>query len=318
MDRKRLFPSGPRQPIGQIQALLLAGFLCLGFGIWERYHQEHPPGLRVRMLDVGQGLSMLLEGTAGQRILVDGGGSPLSSFNVGEYVLIPLLTDNRPPRLEAVINTHPDADHLRGLLPVLRRLDVDAVWLTRPPREAVEKLLLDQALAEAGLAPARLSAGQRLDLDSRHYLEILYPSAVARGGRNQLSLAARVVYAPEERGLFLFTGDLTKGGTRRIMKEAKAASGTGLRCDVVQAPHHGSQNSLVKSFYETTAPKAVVVGAGHNNQWGFPSQELRKTLQDLHIPLLNTAEHGQIILRWDTNGRFLAPERSRQTIRPDN
>ena len=310
-----MLPSGPREVTSHIQVLLLAGFLCLGFGIWERYHQEHPPGLRVRVLDVGQGLSMLLEGTEGQRILVDGGGSALSASSVGDYVLIPLLTANRPPHLEAVINTHPDADHLRGLLPVLRRLDVDAVWLTRPPRETVEKLLLDQALAEAGLAPGRLSAGQRLDLDNQHYLEILYPSAVARGGRNQLSLAARVVYAPDERGLFLFTGDLTKGGTRRIMKEAKSGNGSGLRCDAVQAPHHGSKNSLVKGFYEMAAPKAVVVGAGHNNQWGFPSQELRKTLLALHIPLLNTAEDGQIILRWDENGRLLTPERARADSR---
>ena len=318
LDLKRMFPSGPRQAMGHVQILLLTGFLCLGFGIWERYHQEHPPGLRVRMLDVGQGLSMLLEGTAGQRILVDGGGSPLSSFNVGEYVLIPLLTDNRPPRLDAVINTHPDADHLRGLLPVLRRLNVDAVWLTRPPREAMEKLLLDHALAEADLAPGRLYAGQRLDLDSRHYLEILYPSAVARGGRNQLSLAARVVYAPEKRGLFLLTGDLTKGGARRIMKEAKIGDNAGLGCDAVQAPHHGSKNSLVKAFYEATSPKAAVVGAGHNNQWGFPSLELRETLRALDIPLLNTAEDGQIILRWDAGGHFLAPERAKQAFRPDN
>ena len=318
LDRKRIFPSGPRRSVGNIQVLLLAGFLCLGFGIWERYQQEHPPGLHVRMLDVGQGLSMLLEGTAGRRILVDGGGSPLSSFNVGEYVLIPLLTDNRPPRLDAVINTHPDADHLRGLLPVLRRLDVGAVWLTRPPRGAVEKMLLDQALAEADLAPGRLSAGQRLDLDPLHYLEILYPSVVARGGRNQLSLAARVVYGPEKRGLFLFTGDLTKGGMRRIMKEAKTGNNAGLACDAVQAPHHGSKNSLIKAFYEATSPKAVVVGAGHNNQWGFPSLELRETLRALDIPLLNTAEDGQIILRWDADGHFLAPELAKQAFRPDN
>ena len=347
-DRRRLFPEGPRRrpaahPVTHIEALLLAGFLCLGFGVWERYDQEHPAGLRVRVLDVGQGLSLLLEGTDGQRILVDGGGSPLSAFNVGEYVLIPLLTANRPPRLDAIINTHPDSDHLRGLLPVLRRLEVSAVWLTRPPRAPLEKMLLDQALTEAGLKPGRLSAGQRLPLDSLHYLETLYPMATARGGRNQLSLAAMVVYAPEERGLFLLTGDLTKSGTRRIMKEAKARAANGaaggqmggavggtvdgladvpatgqmpspaspLRCDVVQAPHHGSKNSLVKGFYQAAAPKAVVAGTGYRNQWGFPSPELRETLRAMGIPLLDTAADGQIILRWDGHGLFLGPERAR-------
>ncbi len=343
-DRRRLFPDSPRRrlaahPVTHIETLLLAGFICLGFGVWERYDQEHPAGLRVRMLDVGQGLSLLLEGTDGQRILVDGGGSPLSAFNVGEYVLIPLLTANRPPSLDAIINTHPDSDHLRGLLPVLRRLEVGAVWLTRPPRAPLEKMLLDQALTEAGLKPGRLSAGQRLPLDDLHYLETLYPPATARGGRNQLSLTAMVVYAPEERGLFLLTGDLTKGGARRIMKEAKArtangaargqadAAGNGqtdgsaagqmpepaspLRCDVIQAPHHGSKNSLIKGFYQAAAPKVVVAGAGYNNQWGFPSPELRETLRALDIPLLDTATDGQIILRWDDHGLFLGPERTR-------
>ena len=52
-----------------------------------------------------------------------------------------------------------------------------------------------------------------------------------------------------------------------------------LRCDVVQAPHHGSKNSLVKGFYQAAAPKVVVAGTGYRNQWGFPSPELRETLR---------------------------------------
>lgn len=311
LDYARKFPRERLKPLAHIQILFLAGFFCLGFGVWERYVQEHPPGLRVRVIDVGQGLSLLLEGREGQRILIDGGGSALSSFNVGEYVLIPLLTDNRPPRLDAVMNTHPDADHLRGLLPVLRRLDVDAFWLTRPPLEHVEKMLLAGALAETDLIPGRLATGQRLDLDSAHYLRVLYPPADKQGSKNQLSLAAQVVYAPQERGLLLITGDLTKSGARAAIKEAEgAARGHSLRSDVVQVPHHGSKGSLVEDFYKLAAPRVAVVGSGYNNQWGFPSEAVRATLHALGIPLLNTAVDGQIILRWDGDGELLAPERT--------
>ncbi len=312
LDYGRMFPAERRKGLAHVHVLFLAGLLCLGFGLWDRYDQEHPAGLRVRLLDVGHGLSILLEGDGGRRMLVDGGGSAMSAFNVGEYVLVPLLTANRSPHLDAVINTHPDADHLRGLLPVLQRMDVDAFWLTRPPRNAVEQTLLDDALAKAGLAPRQLETGQRIKLDEAHYLKVLYPGHEKRGGSNELSLAAQVVYGPQERGLFLITGDLTKSGAREIMKEAKTvASGAGLGSDVVQVPHHGSKNSLVRGFYEQTAPQVAVASTGYANQWGFPSQPVRETLEALGIPLLDTGLCGQIILRWNDSGGLLDPECAR-------
>lgn len=312
LDYSRMFPERRRKGLAHVQILFLAGLLCLGFGLWDRYDQEHPSGLRVRILDVGHGLSILLEGEDGRRILVDGGGSTMSAFNVGEYVLIPLLTANRAPRLDAVINTHPDTDHLRGLLPVLQRLDVGGFWLTRPPRNGVEQMLLADALAEAELAPGQLETGQRIALDDAHYLKVLYPPLDKQGGSNELSLATQVVYAPKEHGLFLITGDLTKSGARSIMKEAATSdSGPVLRSDVVQVPHHGSKNSLVKGFYVQTAPRLAVVSTGYANQWGFPSQPVRETLESLRIPLLDTGLCGQIILHWNNNGDFLEPECAR-------
>ena len=312
LDYSRMFPEKRRKSLLHVRILLLAGLLCLSFGLWERYDQEHPPGLRVRVLDVGHGLSLLLEGDGGRRMLVDGGGSALSAFNVGEYVLIPLLTANRPPHLTAVVNTHPDADHLRGLFPILQRMEVDEFWLTRPPRSDVEQRLLSAALTEAELAPRQLETGQQIELDDAHYLKILYPPLAKRGGANELSLAAQVVYAPQERGLFLITGDLTKSGAREIMKEAKtAASGAGLCSDVVQVPHHGSKNSLVKGFYGQAAPQVAVVSTGYANQWGFPSGPVREALESAGIPLLDTGTCGQIILRWNDRGDLLEPECAR-------
>ena len=189
---------------------------------------------------------------------------------------------------------------------------MDEFWLTRPPRNDVEQRLLFAALTEAELAPRQLETGQQIGLDDAHYLKILYPPLAKRGGSNELSLAAQVVYAPQERGLFLITGDLTKSGAREIMKEDKtAASGAGLCSDVVQVPHHGSKNSLVKGFYEQTAPQVAVVSTGYANQWGFPSGTVREVLESAGIPLLDTGICGQIILRWDDGGDFLEPECAR-------
>jgi competence protein ComEC len=304
LDYARMFPTKRRKGMGHIKVLFLAGMLCLSFGIWERYAQEHPPGLRVRVLDVGHGLAMLLEGKEGQRVLVDGGGSALSAFNVGEHMLTPLLTANRPPRLDAVINTHPDADHLRGLLPILRRFEVGTFWLTRPPSDEIEVALLEEALSVRGVEPRQVEPGQRLKLDSAHYVHVLYPPVDKVGSRNELSLVAQVVYAPDERGLLLITGDVTKRGTRETMKES-ARIGFNLRSDVLQVPHHGSKNNLVKAFYEVVAPQAAVVSTGYANQWGLPAEVVREALLDLDILLLNTATCGQIVLRWNNTDKSL-------------
>ena len=306
LDQQRLFPQAGQKSLAGILILFLVGTSCLGLGLGRRYIDEHPPGPRARVLDVGQGLSILLEGQSGRRILIDGGGSPLSAFNVGEYVLIPLLTYNRPPRLDAVINTHPDADHLRGLFPVLQRLDVDEFYLTRPPENPEDDARLTETLAARGISPKRPRPGQKIALDAEDYLKILYPSAEKSGGGNALSLAAQLVHAPTGRGLLLITGDLTVGGQAKIMK-----LGPALRSDVIQAPHHGSKNALAEGFYELAAPKLVVAGAGYGNQWGFPSKELREALQALHIPLLDTAACGQIILNWGEDGEWLGSECAR-------
>ncbi len=315
LDYQRLFPQARLDFPANIPALFLAGLVCLGFGLGERYIDEHPPGPRARVFDVGQGLSILLEGREGQRILIDGGGSPLSAFNIGKYALIPLLTYNRPPRLDAVINTHPDADHLRGLLPVLQRLEVDEFYLTRPPKNPEDEAGLAEILASRGVSPLRPRPGKNIALDGEDYLKILHPPAEKSGGGNALSLAAQLIHAPSKRGLLLITGDLTVGGQEKIMK-----LGPALRSDVVQAPHHGSKNALAEGFYELAAPRLVVAGTGYGNQWGFPSEELRGVLQALHIPLLDTATCGQIILSWGEEGEWLGNECARggKTPRADD
>ena len=261
-------------------------------------------GVRLTLLDVGQGQSVLLEwgGESSGRILVDGGGFSSPTFDVGRAIVAPVLTDNALPRLNAVIASHPDADHLSGLLFILDRFRVGRYFGNGGEASPALREREHAVLRRTGRVRETLAAGDRLDLGPELVLETLWPTHAAREamqaqqpGReksNNASLVLRLVW--KGRPLALLCGDIESDALQQLLRR----NATLMEAPVLVLPHHGSDSGLAPGLYEAVQPVLALASCGYGNQWGFPSRAVRQSLKDLGIPLLSTAESGQIRLEW--------------------
>ncbi|WP_245879624.1 DNA internalization-related competence protein ComEC/Rec2 [Zobellella endophytica] len=253
-------------------ALLLAGLLPRGRPVaWLALYlaglQLWPgPSWEVRVLDVGQGLSVLV--TQGKRaLLYDTGNRFPSGFNMADAVILPLLTRLGIGRLDYLVISHDDSDHsgnrehLAATLPVARRL---GAWPEGP----------------------RCRAGQRAEW-GRLQLQVLWPEA-STGHRNNDSCVLRI---DDGRLALLLTGDIEARAERALL-----GRGPRLDAQLLLSPHHGSRSSSTEAFNRAVAPQLVVHTAGFNNRWGFPSPEVVARFAQQGVPQLVTGEHGMVHL----------------------
>lgn len=273
--------------------LLFCGSILLLTGILLFFQPQFSRQIRLSLLDVGQGLAVVLDLPGAERLLLDGGGSLSTRFDTGRHIVAPVLCQNHFPRLTHVINSHPHLDHLRGLLFILEQFQVGTYWHNGelPPGDDGRRLsaLLQQL-------PSRiLRAGDSIPLtmDPALRLEVLWPPDGTAHGNNA-SLCLRLVW--NDRGLALLPGDMEREALKRLVH-----SGRDLRADILVAPHHGSSDSLLPDLYDTVSPSLVLVSCGHDTRYNMPSPKLVRLLRQRHIPLYTTAASGCISIQWDTD-----------------
>lgn len=244
------------------------------------------------LLDVGQGQSILLALPHEERILVDGGGFGLSGFDTGKSIVTPVVTLGMPPRLDVVANTHPDTDHLQGLLYPLRYFSVAAFAGNGDKASRSNAAQLRRLRDETGIEPATLAAGDVLYEKNGLRLEVLHPPREkGRASSNNAALVLRLVR--DGHGLALLMGDLEKEGIRTLL-----ASGQELSAEVLVLPHHGARSSLAPALYDAVRPRFALAGTGYLNQWKFPSQAVQDALKEEGIALYHTAADGQVRVLW--------------------
>lgn len=253
------------------------------------------------MLDVGQSQALALEWPGG-RLLLDGGGSLSPRFDPGRDVVAPALTANRPPRLNMVLASHADLDHVRGLIAILETFDVAAFGRSALPfiREKdgddSDAARLEAMRLRRRVPLREFRAGDTLDLGGGLSLDIVHPPERGRFSSNNGSLVARLTLRGH--GLALLCGDAQKPALRRMLQ-----SGADLRADVLVLPHHGSATSLSPDFYDAVSPRVALISCGAYNSFGFPRPEVLAALAERGIPVLTTARHGELRATWTGAGR---------------
>jgi competence protein ComEC len=245
--------------------------------------------VELTMIDVGQGDAFLLR-DAGRAILVDGGG--WQSADIGQRVLLPALARKGIRRLEAVVMTHPDLDHCRGLLDIAAYVRVMELW-SAPGATGPE--CPTRLAALPGVRWRRLWAGESLDL-GRWRLRVLHPPPGSSLAGNNGSL---VVQATALGSSVLLTGDIEARAEREIL--AREGS-TALATDVLKVAHHGSRTSTSPPFLAATAPRLALLSVGKRNRYRHPAPTVIERLDRLGSFLFRTDHHGMVEVRFAAEG----------------
>ncbi len=234
-------------------------------------------------LDVGQGDSTLIRLPNRQEILVDGGGSPFSDFDVGKRTVVPALKALGIDELELVIATHADTDHIEGLESVLTSIKVQRLVIGIPVPDAAVFQRLMNAAEKHNVEVLQVVRGESLTLgDAR--LDILNPSRQPRTETNANSVAFVLNYQDVPKALLM--GDMP------IEVEADIAFPD---VDILLAGHHGSKGSTSDALLKATSPKIVVFSYGRNT-YGHPHDGLIGRVQRLGATVLETHHSGAVRL----------------------
>src|SRR3989344_8665818 len=275
-----------------LQWYFLGLLFAATFFVWYAVFAESDQRLTVAFLNVSQGDAILINTPGNQQILIDGGPNKQVLAELSK--VMPFYDRS----IDVVIATHPDQDHISGLLDVLERYEVD--FVVEPGVESATAVYegLENLIGEKGIKKILARRGMKLVLGENAYLLILFPDRDVSGmDTNDASIVAKLVYGNTS---FLFTGDSPK----KIEEYLVSLDGKNLDVDVLKAGHHGSKTSSAEEFLNAVSPVYAVVSAGKDNRYGHPHQEVLDALNNLGIKALRTDESGAIKIK--SNGQNLS------------
>ena len=268
---------------------IIVSLSFIGFVFWDL---AQPATLTVRVLDIGQGDSILIQ-TAGRRtILVDGGPDNTVIHKLGEYLPFYQRT------IDLVVLTHPDADHLMGLNEVLERYQVGAVLLTGVSNDSGAYQSFLELIASRGVQTFFAGAIHEITIDNQTTLVVLHPSQPLIGQTVEESNDASIVSQ-------LRAGDFTvllTGDAPQNIETALLEGGVDVRSTVLKISHHGSRTASGEAFLRAVAPQLALISSGRDNRFGHPHLSVLERLTGLGIPVFNTQQAGDITVKFGTGG----------------
>ncbi len=279
--------------------------MLIGTVLLHPFSVARPDGrLHIDFLDVGQGDSALVAFPNGETWLVDGGGRITyhdndddtfepDSRSIGEAVVSEVLWSKGYSHIDRIVATHADADHMQGLVDVVRNFSVDRAMFGRTPSDDPEFVALAAVLNKRSVPINVIARGDRLDVGGTA-VEVLYPlpaddpDAVSD---NDHSVVLRITYGSRA---FLLTGDVE----RRAESDMLTGGGT-LAADVVKVAHHGSRTSSTAEFIAASHPQYAVISVGRHSPFGHPHPEVVEHWQNAGVQVLTTGENGMISVSTD-------------------
>lgn len=278
--------------------LLIAVIAVIADSSYWIYQTRFNSQFRVTFLDVGQGSATLIQFPGRQRMLIDGGGFPRGSFDVGRMVVGPTLFHSKILRIDYLVLTHPQSDHMNGLRFIAANFHPREFWHngdmveTRSFKELIQ--ILESKQTEIFL-PANLSNGRDI---SGVRIDLLHPPPGRKAaglGLNNNSLVIKLSYQGRS---ILFPGDIEMYGEKMVVSNA----GPALRSDIMLAPHHGSKGSSTRQFLRMVRPEICVISSGRGNYFGFPHTQTLERLKEIGCKVIRINQKGAVQLSMGQDG----------------
>ena len=237
---------------------------------------QFPKDLEVHFLDVGQGDACFIITPNHKTILIDGGGSTSSSFDVGKDTLIPYLLDRGYTKLDYVFISHFDQDHVGGILSLLEELKVGQIFVSKQEEESENYEEFLGRVKEKNLQVREVKKGDKITIGDVTF-HILWPIE-KQIEENQLNNNAMVMKLQYKEFSMLFTGDIEEVAEKKILDTYNNDLDI-LKATVLKVAHHGSKSSSTEEFLKAVNSKVAIIGVGESNMFGHPSDVVLERLQ---------------------------------------
>mgnify|MGYP000895993585 FL=1 len=249
----------------------------------DTYETMQKGEMKVHFLDVGQGLSILVQ-SEGKNLIYDGGDRKTSSF------VVSYLKKQNVKKIDYLISSHYDADHMAGLIGCLKVFDVSHVISSDYKHTSKLYKSFVKAVKDDGLKMEHPSVGTIFTFGSGSF-EILAPSTIEKKGSNNNSVAIKLINGDNS---FVFTGD-----AEHASEAAMCDTGIDLECDVLVPGHHGSATATSWEFLQKTVPEYAVISCGADNKYGHPDKDTMDKLESMDIQVYRTDKQGTITVTSD-------------------
>lgn len=253
------------------------GFVMLFPLVFTEAHKIPVGTVKLTVLDVGQGLSTVVQ-TASHALVYDTGAKFSATSDMGQSVVIPFLRSQGIAKLNTLVISHGDNDHIGGADSLLTGIPTDQL-LTSVPQQLSQ------------YSPSQCKAGQSWVWD-KVIFTLLSPQPGQLPSDNDNSCVLKI---QAEQSVALLTGDIEAEAESWLVKTNQAE----LKADVLVAPHHGSQTSSTGAFLQAVHPKVVVIPAGYRNQFGHPHEEVLLRYKAMQINAFNNSEEGSILVNME-------------------
>jgi len=261
--------------------------------IWSAVFSQTPDSiLEVTFFDVGQGDSIFIETPQGRQILIDGGP---------DKTVLEKLSQTMPfydRTIDLLILTHPDADHITGLVEVLKYYQVSHILTSGLKKDTVVYQKWRDLIQQKSIPLTIAQAGQKIILQEDVVMKIFWPeqSLIKSFSKNanNVSIVGQLVYGQSE---FLLTGDIEKEVEQYLVRPLGSNS---LASDILKIPHHGSKTSASQNFLKAVNSQIAIISVGLNNRYKHPHPTVLERLKNSVI--YRTDKNGDI--KVFTNGNF--------------
>ena len=249
--------------------------------------------LHVVFFDIGQGDSIFIESPTGTQVLVDGGPDSTVLRRLAKYMSYFDRT------IDMIVPTHPDSDHVSGLIDVLDRYQVDHILMTENTSDTATFKRLQDAIAEEGAPITTARTNEVFALGGGVTLRVLSPAINPSGwDTNRSSIVLQLQYGSST---VMLTGDAPAA----IEQQLVSVFGDELKSSVLKPGHHGSRTATSEAFVQAVDPTYAVISAGAHNRYGHPTQEVMDRLWAHHVTVYSTIDDGSV--EFVSDGHTIAP-----------
>jgi len=256
--------------------------------LWQKPDDK----LSLNFLDVGQGDSIYVRTKNDQDMLIDGGPENTVLEELGE--VMPFYDRE----INYIVLTHPHSDHISGLLEVLKRYKVDAVFMTDVMHTTEEYKEFLSIIQEKQIPTKIVRADDIINIDTDVNFQVFWPIQSYAGQKidnlNNTSIVGRLTY---KNFSLMLTGDAEKDVLDKI---ASNNSNENLSSQILKISHHGSKNAISDNFYQKVNPTHAIISVGADNKFGHPNKETIDKLLKFNINTLRTDQLG--IVKFSSNG----------------